>query len=552
MTMKPQTNARSAARAIVQQARMAGHQIHHFHGGLRLRHNKKIACETPLERPPMPDHLCIPLIQHATKPAPPSVHCKVEKGQQVLKGQVIGSHDDWGGGRIHASSSGTVISVSKQPMSHPSGHDGVCVTIEPDGEDRWCDLEPIADWQSASTHELLARISMSGIVGLGGAVFPTGFKMSAGRKNHQSRNVDFNKIHTLILNGAECEPYISCDEMLMRENPERIILGADILRYTLGAERVVIAIEDQMGVVRRALIRAIEKSAVKKIDVVQVTTIYPEGGERQLIQVLTGLEVPAEGHPSDLGLLCQNVATASAVADSVVDGRPLIERIVSVTGPGIKRPRNLVALLGTPISHLVEQCGGYADTAARMILGGPMMGYALPSDDNPVIKAANCILVLTEDDLRPAQVEMPCINCGECARVCPATLLPQQLHWQISNSLWDEAAQNGLTDCIECGCCDFVCPSHIPLTDRFRVGKTDLRTREAERRQARHAKNRFDAREKRLAKELEGRVRRHETRKNTLREDAKKRIADALERSQQFEAKPTGGNDATDSNGESK
>ncbi len=270
------------------------------------------------------------------------------------------------------------------------------------------------NWQQASPAELRQAIGSAGIVGLGGAVFPTGYKV-----NHASEQ----GIHTLILNGSECEPYISCDEMLMREQPDSIVLGAQILQKAVGANRTVVAIEDQMGVVNAALLRAIENSGAENIDVVKVTTIYPEGGEKQLIKVLTGLEVPSGGRPTDLGLLCQNVATATAVARAVTEGKPLIERIVTVTGNGVRKPRNLLAQIGTPISNLVDQCGGYTSAAARLVLGGPMMGYALSSDSNPVIKAANCILVLSEDDIRPRQAEMPCIRCGECARVCPSLLL---------------------------------------------------------------------------------------------------------------------------------
>ncbi len=502
-----------------EQARNAGQHLHHFHGGLHLRHNKKISCETPLENTPIPGRLFVPLIQQHGR----EVEATVEAGQKVLKGDVIGRFTHLGGGYVHAPSSGIVKVVDTRPISHPSGADGRCVVIEPDGLDQWKELVPITDWPDAEPALLRQKIRNSGIVGLGGAVFPTALKTDEAFERG---------IHTLILNGAECEPYISCDEMLMREQPDLVILGARILQYAIGATRTVIAIEDQMGAVNHALEQAAKSAGDDNIDIVKVTTIYPEGGEKQLIQVLTGLEVPTGGRPSALGLLCQNVATAAAIAKAVVEGKPLVERIVTITGNGIRQPRNLVARFGTPISDLVEQCGGYTDDVARLVLGGPLMGYALNSDSNPVIKAANCILALTEYDIRQPQVEMPCINCGECARVCPAVLLPQQLDWLVRNQLWDDAADGGLEDCIECGCCDIVCPSHIPLVEWFRFGKSELHSLAVERKQAETAKHRYDARDARLLRIKDERRQRMDEKKRAIRDNAEKqkKLAEAISR----------------------
>jgi len=503
----------------LEQARNAGEHLHHFHGGLRLRHHKKISCELPLEQMPLPPRFYVPLLQHSGQEA----EATVITGEKVLKGDRIGYLGQAGRGCIHAPTSGTVKALARRPISHPSGRDGLCVVIEPDGLDQWKELEPIMDWSNADPSRLRQKIRESGIVGLGGAVFPTSVKID---------EASDRGIHTLILNGAECEPYISCDEMLMRERPDSIILGARILQRAVGADRTVIAIEDQMGAVSRALKEGVTKSGTSDIDIVKVTTIYPEGGEKQLIQVLTGLEVPSGGRPSDLGLLCQNVATATAVARAVVEGKPLIERIVTVTGNGIHRPRNLVARIGTPIENLVDQCGGYTKDAARLVLGGPMMGYALGSDGNPVIKAANCILVLSKFDIQVPQPEMPCIRCGECARVCPALLLPQQLHWQIFNQQWDEATEYGLADCIECGCCDFACPSHIPLVEWFRFGKAELSSLTLERTEARAAKQKFEMREARLIREKAQRRQRMEEKKRALGDElqSKKKLAEAISR----------------------
>ena len=507
------------SREAIEQARAAGERLHHFHGGLHLRHNKKISCELPVAPAPLPPQLYVPLLQYSGHEAEPVVGI----GQAVLKGAEIARPGQPQAAPVHAPSSGKIVAIERRPASHPSGLDGLCIVLETDEADRWEDLEPLADWRQADPLLLRKKISEAGIVGLGGAMFPTDAKVDSASDRG---------VHTLILNGAECEPYISCDEMLMREQPAAVVLGAQILQRAVGADRTVIAIEDQMGAVGHALQQALDAAAAGDIDLLKVTTIYPEGGEKQLVQILTGLEVPSGGTPLDLGLLCHNVATAVAAAQAVSEGKPLVERIVTVTGNGVLRPRNLLARIGTPIELLINECGGYTPTASRLVLGGPMMGYALRSDANPITAAANCVLVLTEAELQAPQPEMPCIRCGECERVCPALLLPQELNRFIRNGLWSEAADYGVNDCIECGCCDFVCPSQIPLVDWFRHGKSELRLRARERREAELARQRFEAREARLERENREHETRREEKKRALgsARDKQQRIADAVER----------------------
>ncbi|MGK7297115.1 MAG: electron transport complex subunit RsxC [Candidatus Wenzhouxiangella sp. M2_3B_020] len=496
-----------------------GEHLHRFPGGLRLRHHKQIACREPLIRPALPDALYLPLLQHQG----PTGELRVQPGDRVFKGQALTTAGNDREVPVHAPTSGTIRAVRPWPVSWPPDSESECLVLEPDGEDEWGRREPLAEWRDADRGDLIERLRAAGLSGLGGAMFPTAAKLRG----------DWDDVHTLILNGSECEPYISCDEMLMRNRAEAIVEGGLILAQAIGAKSVVIAIEDQMGAVRESLQGGMEAcDPDRRCRVVQVTTIYPEGGEKQLIQVLTGAEVPHDGLPQDLGVACLNVGTAAAARDAIVYGTPLIERIVTVSGPAIDNPRNLIALLGTPVADLVEAAGGFVGAVDRLVLGGPMSGIPLASDRVPVTKGTNCILALRPEDTERRQPVMPCINCGECVRVCPASLLPQELYNYIRADDYDEAAGLDLFDCIECGCCAHVCPSHLPLVDYYRHGKGVLRERGIEDARAQKARQRFEAREKRLAEESEQRRKRRERREKRLErgENARDEVRAAVER----------------------
>lgn len=498
-----------------------GRRLFRFPGGLELDHHKRESLTEPLAQMPLPKRLFLPLVQHQG----PAGELVVEVKDAVRKGQALTRARDDREVPIHAPSSGRITAIKRWPVSWPPGAEADCLVLETDGEDRWIERTPWPDWARREPTALIERLRAGGLAGLGGAMFPTAAKL---RGDWESPGID-----TLILNGCECEPWISCDEALMRSRPEAVIEGGLILARALGAAEVVVAIEDQIGGMGRALEQAAARLACSdRVRVVRVARIYPVGGERQLIQVLTGAEVPHDGLPQDLGLACFNVATAATARDIVVDDTPLIERIVTVTGPAIARPRNLIVPLGTPVAALIDQAGGIVGRLDRLVLGGPMSGIPLTSDRVPVIKGSNCILALSTEDTARRQPEMPCINCGECVRVCPARLLPQQLFHAARIEDHDEAQALHLFDCIECGCCAQVCPSHIPLVDWYRHEKGLLRERGLQEARARRARERFEARQRRLAERDAERRRKREQREQRLREQAaaKAEVQAAIER----------------------
>ncbi|KAA6184086.1 electron transport complex subunit RsxC [Thiohalocapsa marina] len=458
-----------------------------FHGGLHLPDEKTLSNTEPAAPLPLPSQLVIPLQQHIGTPA----RACVAVGDRVRTGQVIGEPQGPVSAPVHASTSGVVTAIEPRAVPHPSGLQAPCVIIDADGLDQWAELPPpIPAFKQTAADDLRQRIRQSGIVGMGGASFPADVKLAPGGEH---------PVETLIINGAECEPYITCDDRLMREHAADIIDGVHIMLHILDARRCLVGIEDNKPEAIAAMRQAVSAAGLERlIEVVCIPTLYPSGGEKQLIRILTGKEVPSHDIPARIGLLVQNVGTAMAVADAVLRGRPLIERLVTVSGRGVAHPRNFRVRIGTPAAALVAASGGYRPDQARLVIGGPMMGYAVESDAIPVTKSLNCVLALTSAESPDPGPAQPCIRCGRCAEVCPARLLPQQLYWHARAKDLDKVQDYNLFDCIECGCCALVCPSHIPLVQYYRYAKTESWAREREKQAAEHARQRHAAREARL------------------------------------------------------
>ncbi|MEW6648384.1 MAG: electron transport complex subunit RsxC [Pseudomonadota bacterium] len=463
-------------------------KLWHFHGGLHLPDHKALSCEQAIAPATLPKRLVLPLQQHIGAPAKPIV----EVGDRVLKGQIIGQPDGFVSAALHAPTSGTVVAIEELPVPHPSGLNAPCIIIESDGEDRWGERQPHDNWAGLDPSELRNIIREAGIVGLGGAGFPSFIKLNPGART---------EVDTLILNAAECEPYITCDDRLMRERADEVIAGARIMRHALHARRVVIGIEDNKPQAHAALGAALARIDRSDIELVQVPTRYPTGGEKQLIKVLTGKEVPSQGLPIDINIVCHNVATAAAVHRAVELGEPLITRIVTVTGRGVAQPRNLEVLIGTPVDDLLQQCGGTTPMLSRLVLGGPLMGITLAHRGLPVTKTGNCILALTPGEFGQHGPVRNCIRCGECARVCPASLLPQQLYWHARAKDFDKVQDYNLFDCIECGCCTYVCPANLPLVQYYRYAKTTIWSQARDKKRAELARERHDFRLERQERE---------------------------------------------------
>lgn len=489
-----------------------------LHGGLRLPGHKAESTRQKILDIPVPSQLVLPIAQHVGDPAQPIVGI----GERVLKGQLIAENVGTLGAPVHASSSGKVIAIEPWPVSRRYGDTAPCIVIECDGKDEAIQrADAPTNFTRLEAPDVLRKILQGGIVGLGGAVFPTAQKLM------QARTCE---IDHLLLNGVECESYISCDDMLMRERAEEIISGAQILMHALQLEVCFLVVEsDKPDAIRRlgAVLGEIDDN---RIILKLVPTIYPSGGEDQLVQLVTNREVPSGGLPSDVGCLVQNVGTAAAIHDWIIDNEPLISRVTTITGDGVENPVNVRARVGTTIADIIEISGGYTERAQQLIVGGPMTGKSVTTDRVPLVKATNCVLVLSETP--PIGPELPCIRCGDCAAVCPVQLLPQQLFWYACADDEKKMRDFGLIDCIECGCCDLVCPSHIPLTADFRVAKGRIRELADEKARAARARFRFEARNDRLEREKTAREFELAGQKASARKAGASAIADILKRKQ--------------------
>ncbi|WP_417617029.1 electron transport complex subunit RsxC [Oceanisphaera sp.] len=459
-------------------------KLHDFHGGIHPPQRKSPANLTPISQAGLPGELILQVRQHIGQPA----QIKVAVGERVLKGQHLTEPLNPMMIPVHAPTSGTISAIEDRPLCHPSGLSGLCIVLTPDGQEEWRQRFPVADYRLLDADVLLTRLHQAGVTGLGGAGFPAHVKLTP-------RNLAIN---TLIINGVECEPYISADDRLMREHPQDILQGIDILRHIVKPEHTILAVEDNKPEALAALKAANQDASLL---IVAVPTKYPSGGEKQLIEILTGRQVPSKGLPADLGIVVQNVGTAFAVKNAIIDDEPLIRRVVTLAGEAFSEPGNAWVHIGTPVRYLLQRYGLKAEREQRVIMGGPMMGFTLHSAAAPIIKGSNCVLAPKYAELSPPAEEMACIRCSQCADACPASLLPQQLYWYARSDDHDKLHSHNLFDCIECGACAYVCPSNIPLVQYYRVAKADIRHAEREAELADQAKQRFEARQERLARE---------------------------------------------------
>lgn len=490
-----------------------------LHGGLRLEGHKTASTSMPIQEIPVPDQLVLPIDQHVGDAAQPVV----DIGEHVLKGQLLAEPYGGLGAPVHASSSGKILAIEPWPVAKRYGEKAPCIVIECDGEDRAIEgwEEPLP-FRELPPDALLQKILQGGIVGLGGAVFPTAQKLMQA----VSCKLDY-----LILNGVECEPYISCDDMLMRERAHEVIGGAQILMHALQLDVAYVVVESDKPDAIQRLAEVMGEVGDSRLVLKQVPTIYPSGGEDQLVQLVTNREVPSGGLPTDIGCLVQNVGTAAAIYDWVQNREPLISRVTTITGDGVARPMNVRARIGTTIADVAAFAGGYTEHAKQLIIGGPMTGKSVTTDRVPLVKATNCVLVISETP-SPGP-ELPCIRCGDCAAVCPVQLLPQQIFWYACADNERQMRAYGLTDCIECGCCDLVCPSHIPLTFDFRMAKARIRELADEKARAERARRRFEARSERLDREQEARDEELERQKDAARRTGPEAIAEIMKRKRQ-------------------
>ncbi len=463
-------------------------------GGVHPAEHKQESTTLPIGSLPISKRLVLPLRQHVG--ILPKVLVTV--GQHVLKGQLLAEAEGNISAAIHAPTSGVVVAIEDALIPHPSGLPDQCIVIDSDGLDTWGERVAI-DWRHLDQSALLAALRNSGIVGLGGAAFPTQIKLRTNPKV---------QIKTLVVNAAECEPYITCDDMLMRERAADILKGVEIAQYLLGAEECLIGIEDNKPEAAEAMRQACINSPVRNLQVVVVPTQYPSGDARQLIRLLTGMEVPNDKRSTDVGVQCFNVATLLALHRYFDFGEPSLSRVVTITG-NVANPRNYDVPFGTPVTDLIAAAGGVLDHTDDYIMGGPMMGFSLPSVDVPITKASNCIIASAPQLFAPPPPAMPCIRCARCADVCPISLQPQELYWFSKSSNLEKARDYKLFDCIECGCCTYACPSNIPLVQYYRFAKSEIIAQDRAKEAADLARERNEFRLMRIEREKQERAQKH-------------------------------------------
>ncbi|MFM9835130.1 MAG: electron transport complex subunit RsxC [Methylophilaceae bacterium] len=477
--------------------------IFKFHGGVHPPENKSQSTLLPIGQLPLPAKIVLPLRQHVGNI--PKV--KVAVGDKVLKGQLIAEAEGTVSAAIHATTSGTISAIGEEIIPHPSGLPDRCITITPDGKETWTPRQP-TDWRNTDRKSLVASLRLSGIVGLGGATFPTQVKLRADGKSG---------VHTLIINAAECEPYITCDDMLMRERAAEIVKGIEIAQHLLGAENVIIGIEDN----KPEAAVAMQASVTSTMQVKVVPTLYPSGDARRLVHLVLGIEIPFDKRTTEAGLQVFNVATVLALHRYFDFGEPSLGRIVSMTG-NVQKPQNFEVLFGTPLSHLVQAAGGAKPETTHYIMGGPMMGFNLPNDNVPITKAANCIIAASPGLFEPPPPAMPCIRCARCADVCPVNLQPQDLYWFAKADNFEKARDYKLFDCIECGACSYVCPSNIPLVQYYRYAKSEIIAIDKAKEAANIARERNDFRLARIEREKTERAARNADRAQHAKQEAAK------------------------------
>lgn len=427
-----------------------------FRGGIHPEGHKDMTARMPiLTDLPLPDRLFLPLSMQSNATARPLV----KAGDRVLKGQLVATSSASMSAHIHAPTSGKVLAIEDHVVPHPSGLKASTLIIECDGDDRWAEPPTTMDPFKLDPEQLANLVENAGIVGMGGAIFPASTKLRQGRRF---------EIATLLINGGECEPYLTTDDRLMRERAREIIEGARLVQYIIESYRVVIAIEDNKPEAIAALKNVSELYG--SLEIITVPTLYPMGSAKQMIQAITGQEVPAGARSNDIGVLVHNVGTIYAIQQALRCGRPLISRVVTVAGGCVSKPRNVEALIGTPVSHLLKVCGGVKQEPAQLLMGGPMMGMVLPSADVPLLKGSNGVLALSKQEVNARQTA-PCIRCGRCVQACPMGLMPLEMARFTRSDNLDGANNAGLRDCILCGSCAYVCPSHIPLVQYFEYAK---------------------------------------------------------------------------------